>query len=118
MSDDGGYRKNDPWTSKRGARSIKARSIIRSILRALDKSRTPLNGWELSTALNMPTITVVPRLAPMRRDGWITLAGDRPGPPPKFVAQLAYVISDLGRDILSRPVPVPAPTPPAPQLPL
>ena len=101
MSDDeGGYRRDDPPTSKKAARGIRVGPIMRKILNALSHINHPLNGWEASCHLNLPTITVVPRLAPMRRLGLITETGTRPGPPPKMVDQIAYVISDRGRAVL------------------
>jgi hypothetical protein len=117
MSDEGGYRRDDPPTAKKSARTVKVHAIKRKILDILSRINHPLNGWELSQHLNMPTISVVPRLAPMRRDGWIIEVGTRPGPPPKLKDQMAYVISDLGRAVLLG-VPVPPSEPEQPELPL
>ena len=95
--DIGAWRKDDPETSEEAARSIDTSTIKIGILQALHE-QAPLNGWEMSLKLELPTISVVPRLKPMRTDGWITLLGTRPGPSGR--AQNAYVISDLGEKVL------------------
>ena len=107
MSDDGQFRSSDPPSSRAGARSIKASKIAREILEELSRCNHPLNGWELSQRLVKPTITVVPRLAPLRRAELIIHVGLRPGPPPKLIGQMAYVISDKGREVLAGRVPPP-----------
>src|SRR5262245_4241701 len=97
----GSWRSTDPVTSEEAARSIDASSIKFLILKELHEAGSPLNGWELSLLLEMPTITVVPRLCPMREDGWIVQMGERPGPTNR--AQIAYVITMLGRAVLGAP---------------
>jgi len=91
----------DPETAKSAGRAIKATGIMLQVLRYLLRTREPRNGWEMSQALEMPTITVVPRLAPLRRQGAIKIECNRAGPPPYNRAQLAYVITDKGRRILT-----------------
>ena len=107
MSDDGQFRSSDPPSSRAGARSIKASKIAKRILDELSRCNHPLNGWELSQRLVKPTITVVPRLAPLRRADLIIHVGLRPGPPPKLIGQMAYVIADRGREVLAGRVPEP-----------
>jgi DNA-binding MarR family transcriptional regulator len=101
MSDDdeGGYRWSDPETSKEAARSFRVGPIMFAILETLARMPQPRNGWELSQMLQMPTITVVPRLAPLRRHGLIELVGTRPGPSNR--SQGAYIITAKGRGLLS-----------------
>jgi hypothetical protein len=108
MTDDeddeqGSFRWNDPETSKRAARAIRVGPIMRRILKYLAPLQDARNGWEMSRALDMQTITVVPRLAPMRRNGLIRIVCKRPGPPPKFMPQDSYVITDAGRQMLEPP---------------
>jgi hypothetical protein len=103
--DQGAFRWSDPETSKKAARSIKVGPLVRRILKHLAPLQEPRNGWEMSKALELPTITVVPRLAPMRRNGLIQLINKRPGPPPKFCDQGAYIITDVGRQALEPPPP-------------
>ena len=43
--------------------------------------------------MQWPTITVVPRLAPLRRKGMIAHVGNRPGPPPNLKSQMAYLVT-------------------------
>jgi predicted ArsR family transcriptional regulator len=95
MTDDGAFRNNDPSTSRAAARSINAALIRRRIMALLAAQTSPLNGFEISAALGLPTITVVPRLAPLRREGLIATAGTRPGPSGR--EQIAYVATTLGR---------------------
>jgi DNA-binding MarR family transcriptional regulator len=97
--DEGGYRDDDPETSKRAAKSFRPSAIMVEILQYLARMLTPKNGWEMSEALHYQTITVVPRLAPMRRRGLIEVVGTRPGPSDR--SQMAYVITPKGRGILS-----------------
>jgi hypothetical protein len=100
----GAFRWSDPETSKKAARAIKVGPIMRRILKYLSALQQPRNGWEMAKALDLPTITVVPRLAPMRRSGLIKLMDEtRPGPPPKFCGQQAYEITDLGRQVIEPP---------------
>jgi hypothetical protein len=100
--DIGGVRGSDPPSAREGARSVKVIKSIKDILRDMELCSHALNGWELSVRLNRPTITVVNRLAPARRLGLITLVEQaRPGPPPRYIGQMSYVISDLGRDVLA-----------------
>jgi hypothetical protein len=101
MGEIGSWRDSDPSTSEEAARSIDATSIKYLILKELHETGSPLNGWELSVLLEMPTITVVPRLCPMRQGGWIMQQGERPGPTNR--AQIAYVITEVGRKILGSP---------------
>lgn len=96
----GAWRDTDPATSEDAARSIDTTTIKLAILQAL-KEQAPRNGWELSLALEMATISVVPRLAPMREDGWIVQLGTRPGPTGR--AQIAYALTDLGIKVLGGP---------------
>jgi hypothetical protein len=97
--DQGAFRWDDPDTSKKAARSIKVGRIMRLILRYIEPQREPRNGWEMSKALDLPTITVVPRLAPMRRNGLIKVMGTRPGPSNR--GQVAYVITEMGKRVLN-----------------
>jgi DNA-binding MarR family transcriptional regulator len=96
--DQGAFRWTDPSTSRAAARSIKISRIMRMILEYLARLHDARNGWEISRALGMQTITAVPRLAPMRRWGLIQQIGERPGPSNR--AQKAYVITDRGRRLL------------------
>ena len=97
--DEGAFRWTDPETSRRAAKTIKVSRIMRLILQKLEPLREPRNGWELSRALEMQTITVVPRLAPMRRLRFIEHVGERPGPSNR--GQRAYIITDRGRQVLA-----------------
>lgn len=97
--DEGEFRWTDPETSKEAARTIKVSRIMRLILEYLAPLRDPRNGWEMSQALDMQTITVVPRLAPMRRLGFIAEFGTRPGPSNR--SQIAYLITGKGRQVLA-----------------
>ena len=90
----GSWRSTDPSTSEEAARVVDATGIKHAILDELRRATTPLNGWELSVLLKMPTISVVPRLCPMRTAGWIVQAGERPGPTGR--AQIAYMIAPPG----------------------
>jgi predicted transcriptional regulator len=96
----GNWRDSDPHTSEDAAKSFNASAIKVKILGTLKTAQTPLNGWELAQRLGLPTITVVPRLAPMRRDEWIEQAGLRPGPSNR--QQIAYIITVKGREIISK----------------
>jgi hypothetical protein len=98
MDEEGGYRNTDPFTSKIAAGTIDTSRLQTLVLLVLDSARTPLNGWEISLKLRLPTITVVPRLAPLRRSHYIVMAGVRKGPSNRM--QLAYTISDKGRRML------------------
>lgn len=109
MSDEGQFRSSDPPSSRAGARSVKVPRLMRLVLEELARCNHPLNGWELSQRLMLPTITVVPRLAPLRRREWIIPSGHRPGPPPKLIGQIAYIISDKGREVLAGRMPVKPP---------
>jgi len=97
---DGAARSGDPETSKLAARSIKTAGIMWQILQYLLRTREPRNGWEIAVAIGMENTkdTAVPRLAPLRRQGAIQIAGVRPGPSNR--AQVAYLITDKGRAIL------------------
>jgi predicted transcriptional regulator len=103
---DGSSRRFDPTTSKKAARSVDTSGIKYTILLWLRRKPNPLNGWELSKLMEMPTITVVPRLAPLRRGGFIIQDGTRPGPSGR--SQIAYVITSKGADRL-KVVPPPKP---------
>lgn len=100
MSESGAYRNNDPNTSAEAAWSVDVTSLKFMVLRTLRGANTPLNGWELAVLMKLPTITVVPRLAPLRRDGYIVDVGVRPGPSGR--RQTAYVLTEQGRSLLRR----------------
>jgi hypothetical protein len=98
--DQGSFRFDDPATSVAAARSIKVGRIMRMIMTYLYQVKQPRNGWEMSEALELPTITVVPRLCPMRDDhGFIAVCGTRPGPSGR--AQLAYVLTAKGEAFIT-----------------
>src|SRR5262245_18161402 len=97
MSNHGAWRYTDPITSELAALSINTATLRWAILRVLIASPCPVNGWELSYILDMPTITVVPRLCGLRDNGYIVQQGTRPGPTVR--AQIAYVITGLGRQV-------------------
>ena len=103
MNDDvdtGEFRWTDPETSKAAARSIHVSRLQIIVLRHLAaRHDQPQNGWEMARDLKMQTITVVPRLAPLRRDGLIMSVGTRPGPSNR--SQHAYVITPRGRALLA-----------------
>lgn len=96
----GRYRWNDPQTARDSGDSVNVAAREYDVLRMLATMTTPVNGWEMSLALGWSTISVVPRLAPLRRKEMITHVGERPGPPPHHKSQWAYVISDKGRRFL------------------
>ena len=98
MSDIGGWRGTDPPTSEEAAKSISTVTVKATVLLWLGQ-RSPLNGWELSVLMKLPTITVVPRLAPLRRAGLIVQAGTRPGPSGR--QQIAYVLTEAGAKLLA-----------------
>lgn len=105
MSDNGGSRRDDPKTSKDAAKSIMTARVRLGVLRTLYKSRTPLNGWELSVLMHSPTITVVPRLCGLRRAHLIIQQGTRAGPSGR--QQIAYVLTAAARAALEKPDPAP-----------
>lgn len=98
----GAWRKDDPDTSEEAARSVDATTIMLAILKELAPGPS-LHGEELSVLLRMPTISVVPRLAPMRRDGWIFKDGKRVASSGR--QQTCYVISPLGLKVLTGGIP-------------
>lgn len=102
--DIGASRRVDPPTTKRAARSFKPSRIQLLILRYLEPLREPRNGWEMSKALDMATITVVPRLCKLRRLEFIEIVCERPGPSNR--GQDAYIITDRGRQALVEPTKV------------
>jgi hypothetical protein len=106
MSDDddvGGYRSTDPSTSKDAAEAINTSDLEWKVLKALEHAPFMLNGFDLTQRMGYrQTITIVPRLAPLRRRGLIEIVGKTPGPPPKYRAQNAYVITLKGRAYLAR----------------
>jgi len=95
--DSGGFRRVDPDTSRAAARSISATYLEYVVLRALYFQKgLPQNGWELSLLCGMTTISTVPRIAPLRRKGYIEQRGYRPGPSINPRAQRAYVCTPRG----------------------
>jgi len=93
-------RTRDPETAKSAGRSIKVAGLMWQVLLTL-RHGLPRNGWEIAIAMDMEKQkdTVVPRLAPLRRQHAImAVEPDRPGP--TGVAQIAYVITDKGQAIL------------------
>jgi hypothetical protein len=103
MSDYAPARDTDPQTSHMAAKTIKTRGIMWMILQYLSHLDEPRNGWEMSVALDLPTITVVPRLAPLRRQHAIRYEGPyRPGPSNR--SQGAYVVTQKGLGILNHEV--------------
>jgi len=107
MSDDDGddlftyhARTSDPETAKSSGRSVKAEGLMWQVLLSL-RHGLPRNGWEIAIAMGMERMkdTVVPRLAPLRRQHAIMpVEPNRRGP--TGVGQIAYVITDKGRAIL------------------
>jgi DNA-binding MarR family transcriptional regulator len=94
-TDQGEFRWTDPETSKAAAKSISISRLQMIVLRHLAAlGGLPQNGWEMSRDLKMQTITVVPRLAPLRRHGLIAQVGTRPGPSNR--SQIAYIITQRG----------------------
>ena len=100
MSDIGGWRGTDPPTSEDAARSLSTVTIKATVLLWL-AHQSPLNGWELAVRMKLPTITVVPRLAPLRRAGLIVQQGTRPGPSGR--SQIAYVLTEVGAKLVAGP---------------
>src|SRR5215475_958976 len=94
-------RERDPATSEAAAKSIKVSRLQLLVLRTLATARTPLNGWEIAVKNELPTISIVPRLAPLRRMGLIDAQGKRGGPSGRD--QIAYVISPAGSTLLTLP---------------
>ena len=97
---EGGARRGDPKTSKGAARTLKTEGLMWQVLLSMRHGQ-PRNGWEIAVAMGMETQkdTVVPRLAPLRRQHAIlNVTPNRPGPTGH--GQLAYVITDKGRAIL------------------
>ena len=98
----GGYRWTDPSTSRDSAHSVDASAREYDVLRMLSGyPEQPLNGWEMSNIMQWPTITVVLRLAPLRRKGMIEQRGHRSGPPPNLKSQIAYLITPYGLAFLA-----------------
>lgn len=97
----GAWRWTDPQTAKESGLSINASAREYDVLRMLADQPGPLNGWEMSLVMRWPTITVVPRLAPLRRKGMIVQRATRPGPPPNHKAQIAYVVTPYGLAFLA-----------------
>lgn len=71
------------------------------VLRVLSFQTTPLNGSEIAGVLGWPRDSVSPRIVNLRANGMIEQQGTRPGPPPKFKTQMAYVITPRGLAFLS-----------------
>jgi hypothetical protein len=100
----GGYRWTDPSTAVESAMTVNVAAREYDVLRLLALPRLthqPINGWEMSELLGWTTISTVPRLAPLRRKAMIEKTGVRPGPPPAFKNQDAYVITPRGRAFLA-----------------
>ena len=98
----GAWRWTDPATSEESAMTVNAGASEYAVLRVLAiADQRPMNGWEISEVLGWTTISVVPRLAPLRRKGMIEQRGLKPGPPPKRKSQIAYVITARGMAFLS-----------------
>jgi hypothetical protein len=99
-------RTSDPETAHAAGRRLKPEGLMWQVLLSL-RHGLPRNGWEIATAMAMTDMkdTVVPRLAPLRRQGAITEFGPR-RPGPTGVAQIAYVITDTGRAILRHEKPL------------
>jgi hypothetical protein len=94
----GGSRRDDPPTSKEAAGLVDAEGLLWRVLLSLRHGK-PRNGWEISRAMGVQTITAVPRLAPLRRQHAIQkVLPRRPGP--TGVDQSAYVITATGHAIL------------------
>lgn len=98
--DQGAFRWDDPDTSKDAAASVKVGPIMWKILEYLQHQPIPRNGQEMADGLDIPTITVVPRLAPMRRKELIQLVGTSVNPHSGRM-QGTYVISERGRKLLN-----------------
>lgn len=101
MSTRGGFRWTDPGTAIDSAMTVNVAAREYDVLRMLAHQKSPLNGWEMSQVMGWSTISVVPRLCPLREKGMILHVGVRPGPPPKFKLQMAYVISVRGQAFLT-----------------
>jgi hypothetical protein len=99
--DQGAFRFTDPLTSRDAAKSIKVGPIMWKILEYLQHQPIPRNGQEITDALEMVSITVVPRLAPMRRWELIVDVGTSVNPRSGRM-QMAYMITDKGRKLLSK----------------
>jgi len=97
----GGYRWTDPQTAVDSAKTVNVMAREYDVLVLLSHQIEPRNGWEMSQELGWQTISVVPRLAPLRRKGMILHVGSRPGPPPKRKSQMAYIISPVGQRFLA-----------------
>lgn len=98
----GGYRWTDPYTARDSAETVDTTAREYDVLTMLKQHRGQLlNGWEMSKLLGWTTISVVPRLCPLREKGLIEQRGTRPGPPPAHKAQLAYQISAKGLAFIS-----------------
>jgi len=102
QEEQGAFRFTDPSTSKRAARTVKVGPIMMKILRHLRAVGIPQNGAEISDALGMPTITVVPRLCPLRDDHrLIRQEGERINLK-SGKAQIAYVLTERGIELIER----------------
>ena len=73
----GGVRRTDPLTSHRAAQSINPDLLEGMVLKALEGG--PANCDELCERLRMEWNTVSPRLAPLRRNGFIEACGSKLG---------------------------------------
>ena len=98
----GGFRWTDPATAIHAAMTVNVGKSEYAVMQVmLVANGRPINGWEISRALRWATISVVPRLAPLRRKGMIEQKGVRPGPPPTRKSQIAYVITTRGRAFMA-----------------
>lgn len=100
----GGYRWSDPTTAVSSAMSVNVAEREFDVLRLLAHPRltdNPINAWEMSVLLRWTIVSLSPRIAPLRRKNMIEKSGRRPGPPPAFKIQDAYVITPRGRAFLA-----------------
>lgn len=75
----GGYRYNDPDTSKEAALSVNATRLEELFLGVLARHPDGRTSHQVADALNIPLVSISPRTAPLVRKGKIYKAGERAG---------------------------------------
>lgn len=73
----GRARRADPDTSKAAAKTVTANALEAIVMHWLRKSPTGLTSHELSEFTGLSLVTVSPRLAPLRKKGFVMDSGER-----------------------------------------
>jgi hypothetical protein len=90
----GGYRWDDPQTSKDAAQSINVAKLERDYLTILAKFPGGLTNQEIADNSEMHLNSVSPRSAPLQRKGLIKDSGER------RLKRTVWVITEMGRAAL------------------